>query len=238
MATNAGVTAIWDDRASLGLTHERLFQFEVLEEHRRQMDESLRKALQETERQLIATRKHPSDIQEMLAGAEAIHEAAELLPRLQWNAQLVLAYSTFEHALNRVCLLAKARTGSTVDFRRYKGPLGRDRDIFAAKSYLAEIAQITTPFAGAEWDAVVGINMLRNVIAHTNGEFSDPPQQRELDVQALVPGWTGVRVVFNSDGTPQCFRLTAEFLNTAIADFSAALRLVCQAEPSTSAVVH
>jgi hypothetical protein len=36
MATNAGVTAMWDDRASLGLTQARLFlyEFEVLEEHR------------------------------------------------------------------------------------------------------------------------------------------------------------------------------------------------------------
>jgi hypothetical protein len=235
MATNAGVTAMWDDRGALGLTNERLlrYEFEVLEEHRRQMDDSLRQALQETERQLIATRKHPPDIQQMLAGAEAVHEAAELLPRLQWNAQLVLAYSTFEHALNRVCALAKARTGSTVDFGRYKGPSGKDTGIFKAKSYLAEIAQITTPFAGAEWDAVVGINKLRNVIAHTSGEFSDPPQARELEVQALVPRWVGVHVVINPNGTPQRFRLTAEFVSAAIAAFSTALALVCQAEPST-----
>jgi hypothetical protein len=237
MATNAGVTAMWDDRASLGLTQARLFlyEFEVLEEHRRQMDESLRAAMRDAEARHIAERgANIGNMEFMLAWAEQFHEVYELLPTLQWNAQLVLAYSTFEHAMNRVCRMAKIRTGSTIDFGKYKGPSGRDTGIFKAKSFLGEVANINAPFAGAEWAAVGGLNKLRNAIAHTNAEFSDPPEQRELDVQALVPTWQGVRVVMNPDGTPQRFRLTPEFLRYAVSTLRQVLELVCAEEPSTT----
>jgi hypothetical protein len=160
------------------------------------------------------------------------------LPRLQWNAQFILTYATFEHCLNRLCLLAEARIGGPVDFVSYKRKDDRRQGPFRARHYLEDIAQITAPFVGAEWQEVENLYELRNVLAHTNGEFSDPPTARESAVRAMLQTWRGVHVVLEPSGKAQRLRLTAEFLNTAIHALWTLLELVCREEPSAADPIH
>ena len=241
MATGAKLTSWRDQHNGLAFTYARVFDYDfaLLEAHRRTMDDSLKAAIRDHDHHWIKIRDQVRDEEQMMAHAEAYHEAAELLPRLQWNAQLVLAYSTFEHSLNQLCKMAHARfpgSASLEDFQ--KQAKKRDQGIYKAKAYMRDIVGITTPFSTPSWRFADRVNKLRNVIAHTNGEFDDPliPKQKlALDAFKDDPN---VRVVINtSDGKHQRFRLTPQFLHVAIHHFAQVVQDVCLAEPTAQNLV-
>ena len=241
MAIGAKRTNWRDQHKGLAFTYARVFDYDfaLLEEHRRQMDDSLNTAIRAHDHRWIKIRDQVRDEDQLMAHAETYHETAELLPRLQWNAQLVLAYSTFEHSLNHLCKMAHARFPGSVSLEDFqKQAKKRDQGIYKAKSYLRDIAGITAPFATPSWRYADRVNKIRNVIAHTNGEFDDPliPKQK-LALEAFKDD-PNVRVVINaSDGKHQRFRLTPMFLHMTIHHFAQIVQDVCLAEPGAQQVV-
>jgi len=238
MATGAKVTTFLDDRRkALALTFGRLldYEFAVLEEHRRQMDASLRKAIQDMDARWIAARdkvKFNSD--QHIDFTEEYFETSELLPRLQWASQLVLTYATFEHSLNQLCLTAKTRMGYPLTVAEFnQQQTKRDNGIVLAKRYLGKVAGIRKPFDTESWGFALKINKLRNVLVHSNGEFYDPPTDKQEEVRLLFKDDPRLRVVLNLDGKPQRFRVTPELVHGAIHAMAQVVKDVCEAEPST-----
>lgn len=91
---------------------------------------------------------------------------AEILPRLQWNAQFLVVYSSFEHALNRLCAIVKNRSGFELSFKDLAG-----NGIVRASSYLRKVASVEGPFQTSHWNRALLLGDIRNAIAHKNGEI-------------------------------------------------------------------
>src|SRR5947208_3490271 len=64
-------------------------------------------------------------------------ETAETLPRLQWYAQLLIAYGYFEKLINDVCQEIKLERGISLSLKDLQG-----HGITRARNYLVKVAHI------------------------------------------------------------------------------------------------
>lgn len=90
----------------------------------------------------------------------------DVFPSLQWMSSFLLTYGIFEKTLNEICQLAEPSTPSEVSLHDIAG-----RGIERAKTYLRKVHRVTAPFNTPEWQRVVELSKIRNVIAHTSGDL-------------------------------------------------------------------
>lgn len=104
----------------------------------------------------------------------------EILPRVQWNAQLLVAYSTFESILQSLCNIVEKRCKLPISVNELGGA-----GIRRAAEYLKKMASVRSPFETPEWQKALLLGELRNKIAHTNGVVeADPKNQGSLYYRA------------------------------------------------------
>ncbi len=97
-------------------------------------------------------------------------ETAETLPRLQWYAQLLIAYGYFEKLINDVCQEIKSERGISLSLNDLQG-----QGITRARNYLVGVAHIERPFTGHRWQLIKLVAKLRNAVAHGDGYMDYAP---------------------------------------------------------------
>jgi len=99
----------------------------------------------------------------------------EILPRLQWHAQFLVVYSTFEHSLQLLCDVVKGRSQLPIAYKDLAG-LGIQR----ASEYLKKMAGVKAPFATPEWQRALLLGEIRNKITHVNGNVPIQVEKKSL----------------------------------------------------------
>ena len=147
----------------------------------------------------------------------------DLFPSLQWMSTFLLAYGVFETTLNKICLLAHRTSNSTLSLNDIKG-----QGIERAKTYLSKVCRATAPFNTPDWQKIIALSKIRNVLAHSSGDL-------DLDIKKH-------QEVFNESKTDKTIQitnhdemlniasiqLTAEFVFRAIETFHSFLNTVCR----------
>lgn len=111
-------------------------------------------------------------------------ETAETLPRLQWYAQLMVAYGYFEKILNDLCVEQRDAKGILLSLKDLHG-----QGISRAQNYLAKAIGISKSFSTPEWQAIKTIGILRNAIAHRDGFVDyepDKPQSTYSQIANII----------------------------------------------------
>lgn len=144
---------------------------ELIEGRRRQYDSEFRDA--------IATMS-PEDA--ALYAEFRLEDTAfiDMLPQLQWRSQYLMIYAAFEHALNRICAVARQRLGVPKD----QGP-SKLSTLERINACLKECS-IDVDLAAAGWQRIGVHGKLRNKLTHANGVFSAPDFEKTLI--ATLPG--------------------------------------------------
>ena len=156
---------------------DRFFEveFQQLELHRRFVDEHF-----EAARTRLNTEFHKTcagldeDQQEQYAEfmVDDMQMLAETFPMVQWQAQFLVVYATFEASLNSLCNVVKRRLKSSLSFKDMNGA-GYER----ARTYLSKVGGVEKVFSSHTWERARQLGKIRNLIAHSQGrvdEVSDP----------------------------------------------------------------
>jgi hypothetical protein len=108
-------------------------------------------------------------------------ETAETLPRLQWYAQLLVAYGYFEKLLNDLCHEQREAQGLSLSLKDLHG-----QGISRARNYLVKVVGIEKSFSTTEWQAIKSIGVLRNAIAHRDGFVNYEPEKPQSTYSKLT----------------------------------------------------
>lgn len=216
-----------DARISTGFDRFLLYEFGLLEEHRAFIEAHFTKSVSDFERRIQAEQATIGDSDEDGHYADYINEEyftlAERLPRLQWNAQFLIVYSSFEDALNQLCKIVKNRSKHTVVLKDMAGS-----GIVRASIYLAKIAGVKAPFESDSWKKALLLGKLRNTIAHSNGNISVVDSSSIANSIKGLPGLTFKQVIV--DQIDADIVLSSEFLQDAISTLHTVLADICNFE--------
>ena len=214
-------------RIASGFDRFLLYEFQYLEEHRafagthflqnaksfkEQFSADLAK-MDENERQ---------DYAEFMI--EEYTKAVEVLPRLQWYAQFLVVYSSFEHALNELCRIVKNRSGFSLSQKDLEG-----QGVRRAANYLCKVANVHPPFQSPEWNRALLLGEIRNVIAHRNGEIEFNLNDKKslshriqgvhgLQLKQIVTGMEDAELVLDTDFVRDAIKVLRKVL-TDIANY-------------------
>lgn len=146
----------------------------------------------------------------------------DVFPSLQWMSSFLLAYGIFEKTLNEICLIAKPPAPSGVSLHDIAG-----QGIERAKIYLRKVCGISAPFDTPEWQRVVDLSKIRNVLAHKSGDLD---LDKKMHSEALkIARKDGAMKVTRYDEFLQVasIEVTGEFVVGAIETFRSFLIAVC-----------
>ena len=166
-----------NQRIASGFDRILLYEFDVLNEHQTFAAKSLsrkQKALESEIEKMTAN----MDDEEQSGYIDHMHEeyvtATESLPRMQWYAQFLIVYSTFEHMLHELCRIVQRRSDFSLSFKDLEGA-----GITRARNYLVKVAGVEAPFQTAAWNRALLLAEIRNAIAHRNGEIDYQPENKK-----------------------------------------------------------
>jgi hypothetical protein len=154
-----------------------IFEFDALETHRAFVAKHFAATTKEFEERFASEMKAvPRDERDELRDLwiDEYETTVEILPRVQWNAQLLVAYSTFESILQSLCNIVEKRCKLPISFKELGGA-----GIQRAADYLRKMAGVRSPFETPEWQRALLLGELRNKIAHTNGVVELQPQNKK-----------------------------------------------------------
>lgn len=158
-----------NERIASGFDRILLYEFDVLKEHQTFAAKSLLRKQKALESEIQKMTADMNDV-EQSGYYDHMHEeyvtAMESLPRLQWYAQFLIVYSTFEHVLHELCIIVKRRSDFELSFKDLEG-----MGITRARNYLVKVAGVQEPFQTAAWNRALLLADIRNAIAHRNGEI-------------------------------------------------------------------
>jgi hypothetical protein len=181
-------------RIAQGFDRALLYELDVLEEHRKFAERSLIQHVKALDAKVATQAKGMTKLQKS-EYFDYMHdeyvELTEIFPRLQWYSQFLIAYSTFENVLNRLCQIVQRRSSLDLSFKDLEG-----QGIARARSYLSKVAKVNTPFSSKHWNKALLLGEIRNAIAHRNGEIPHEPNSpnslssrlKKLGVCAAEPG--------------------------------------------------
>lgn len=197
-------------RKRIGSVFDRvlLYEFDALEEHRSFAETSLKDTIKSLEKRV------KEDVAAMDPDEhEAYHDQMydqyvitnEILPRIQWNSQFLVVYSTFEHMLNQLCRVVQRRSGFDLSFKDLSG-----QGIERSKNYLSKVAGVKSPFQKPAWQRAKLLGDVRNAIAHNNGEIKMRPDDKSslgprlgnekyLELKKLIPDEKDAQIVLKSE---------------------------------------
>lgn len=164
-------------RLAAGFDRVLLYEFDMLEEHRHFVEVNFSSAAQKLNKRYIREIKAIRDAEQKATYAESMIDqyvsVVDELPRLQWYAQFLVVYASFEHALNQLCQIVKRRSNYSLSVTDLAG-----QGILRASSYLRKVAGVNSPFNTASWNRAVLLGEVRNAIAHRNGRIDLLPQTK------------------------------------------------------------
>ena len=132
-------------------------------------------------------------VEELVAYRERkIEKNVEEMPATLYSALFASSYHFFEHDLNELCRIVERekRLSSFDDWRT-------DRGIHRAKSYLHRVAGFDFPSGGEDWELIVSLGRLRNLIAH-NGARLDGSRTANT-IEGFVRGRSDLQVTTTGD---------------------------------------
>lgn len=142
-------------------------EFQQLELHRRFVDEHF----EVTRSRLNAEfDKTYAELDEYQQGEYAefmvddMQMLSETFPMVQWQAQFLVVYATFEATLNSLCNVVKRRLKSSLSYKDMNGA-GYER----AKTYLSKVGGVENVFSSDMWERARQLGKMRNLIAHSQG---------------------------------------------------------------------
>lgn len=221
---------LFKKRAHMGVGWEIVFrrEFEALELHRAHAATSFSNRFDE----IVDTWEAPPtnfSEQETKAWEAFLHAELQVtntvLPRLQWNAQFLVAYATFENIMNKLCRIVERRTQQSLSVRDLSG-MGID----PAKMYLQKVAEISEPFQMTEWKNVIALRELRNKIIHANGEVDGTRPSEQLLKRLQEWKIFGVDLLMTDEVLIKQILLTDQFVLFAISTFRAVVDKICEVE--------
>lgn len=143
----------------------------------------------------------------------------DVLPSLHAMATFMLAYGTFEKALNDLC-----RTAGSESKFQLKDISGQG--IERAKTYLSKAFSVDAPFNSPEWEEVTRLAKIRNVMAHALGEL-DLSNQNHRAAYSLCKNDPNIKLKGDASDLYAEIALTHEFSIRAIKSLKSFLLLVC-----------
>jgi hypothetical protein len=162
---------LWGDASQLAHGFERmvLYEFDVLDEHRVFVEQHFSSSLSRFEKKFDDEVSRISD-PEVRAEYEdhlvdEYHQLSSNMPRLQWYAQFLVVYSTFEDSLNRLCGIAQRKINRGLTVKDLSG-----NGINRAANFLVKLYGVKAPFQSKQWSEAQLLGEIRNIIAHRNGE--------------------------------------------------------------------
>ncbi len=166
-----------NQRIASGFDRILLYEFDVLNAHQTFAAKSLlrkQKALESEIEKMTANMCN----EEQSGYIDHMHDeyvtATESLPRMQWYAQFLIVYSTFEHMLHELCRIVQSRSDFSLSFKDLEGA-----GITRARNYLVKVAGVEAPFQTAAWNRTLLLAEIRNAIAHRNGEIDYQPKNKK-----------------------------------------------------------
>lgn len=222
------------DESRIASSFDRLmvFEFNTLESHREQIDLSLKKAVRDSERRYERERAKSVDpdqggFLEFLG--EEHHELAEALPRLQWNAQFLVAFATFELCLSELCRIIEHKLELPISYKDLQG-----MGIEQCRTYLFKFGKVEAAIPKKVWQDAWEMKALRNSLAHANGETVYLPSDGK-HITSKLKRWKGVSLTYKEVGRGTRILLTSEFVKFAIETFREVTVAICNAPLPTKA---
>lgn len=198
-----------------GFDRIELNEFYLLKEHVAFVRNHMAEAIDKFENKFKESYEAIQDDEDKAAYSDHMNEEyitlAETFPRLQWYAQFLVVYSTFEHSLNSLCDLVTRRSNFDLKLKDLSGS-----GIHRSANYLIKVAKVESPFQTSEWNRTILLGKIRNVIAHRNGEMdSGIKDQNELGNKFI--GLTGLTLKsIIEDSNESEIVLSAEFVMEAV----------------------
>lgn len=214
-------------RIASGFDRILLYEFDYLEEHRAFADKHFLQNAKSFEEQFSADIAEMDEDERHGYSDYMIDEytkTVEVLPRLQWYAQFLVVYSSFEHALNELCRIVKNRSGLSLSLKDLEG-----QGIRRAANYLSKVAGVHSPFKSPEWNRALLLGEIRNAIAHRNGEIEFKPNDKSslfhrsqgvdgLQLKQVIEGMDDAELVLNATFVRDAIRVLRKVL-TDIANY-------------------
>ena len=193
------------------------YEFDAIDEHRAFVYSAIRGSMKRLNKRLAARLAKLDDQARALIDDEnydEIHQLSEVFPRLQAHAQFLVAFATFEDALNRLCQFARSRYKLRLSYR----DLG-DQGVRRTANYFRKVVGYSAPFDTADWNKALVLGDLRNALAHAGGRIPDEPKNKNTLPHRLrgVPGLTFVSP--HAQQAELDVVLTEEFLSDAVSCF-------------------
>lgn len=107
--------------------------------------------------------------------ADTAHDLTSEFPRRAREATFVLAYSILEDDLLNIARNVGLHLGITKDPEK-----GKDKGIFAARSFLVDSCGIAFPEQGKPWQEILEYNRLRNAVVHKRGRIHRSKHREEI----------------------------------------------------------
>lgn len=98
--------------------------------------------------------------------AEDAHFLWGRFPALTWKTAFIGAYSIFEHALINLCGHTAHYGGHEIRVEDIQG-----KGIFAAQTYLKKVCKVSFPDNCADWQDILHMNRIRNLLVHRLGHM-------------------------------------------------------------------
>jgi len=205
-----------------------LYEFEQLERHLQSAEE---KFLSDA----VALKQRIQDDVESMSASEInsyneffVEEMSliiDRLPRLQWFAQFLVVYASFEYSLSQLCRIVQKRSKFSLSELDFRG-----RGIRRSAAYLSKIAGVNIPFQSLAWEQARLLGEIRNVIAHANGLIDMQPQNpKSLYVRSQkLPGLSFIKLETKTDRVQ--FELTSDFIRAALISLQTVLEDVANYE--------
>lgn len=144
-----------------------------------------------------------------------------VLPRLQWQSQLLTVYASVEHVLNEFCEVVRQKKGSKLSFKDLGG-----NGITRARNYLVKVGGIEQPFQTHKWQRIKLLSDVRNIVAHRRGEI-DIAASKELVARLQVEENLEVRILHEESQEAEIV-FDHKFIKQAIKDSSSFLSSIAR----------
>jgi hypothetical protein len=117
--------------------------------------------------------------------SDDFYRLGETFPKILRYSLFVHTYSLLENTLLRIAEhlhVSQKLELSPSDLR--------DEGIVRAKTYLKKVARVSFPDGGADWQDILALNHIRNIVVHKAGYFPEDHSKRQ-QIDALLTKWSG-----------------------------------------------
>lgn len=201
-------------------------EFQQLESHRSFMVGQLEKAQSSLKAEFIKIHDEldPADQSDYTEFMEDDFDLFEnTFPMLQWQAQILVIYATFEDSLNGLCNVLQRRLKSRLSFKDMNGA-GHER----AKTYLSKVGGLDSVFGSDMWERARLLGKIRNAIAHHQGRIDNTNDARTVAALRKLNGLQLKPVAYSA--TEFKILLSSQFVKDSIITLQAIVHSIATHE--------